>query len=608
MRFLFLIFLLAAGCSAADEQSLDGALAAYSQNRVADAEAILARVIADPAASPADKAGAHRERARIAWLIDGDAARAFAELVRAERIGEAYCDSAVLRARVLRESGQELVAWADGLAEQCEQSGEADSIRLEGAQAALDQAAAGQLTLERSLADADRLLQAAGPDARTGLRGSAIRLQLALAAGEAEAALQSWKDYFWLTDRDLPQGLQAAGASGAALFTAGLAADADAEAQLRLTDLLVRAGFAEAAERFAQRVGLGERARGHPLWRKAAAYFEARREFESTLLESNRRVARGGEAADLDAAWQRLRGRLMAAAGLSGDATPALKQAYGLYGTVGDTGGYASIHLGHVVQDERRTIEQYGHSARVVFLALDNMLANGFESWLWDGSAEAGGWTDPGPVIVQVRTGYTSPPLDGWALFSDAAERRRFEQRAREASTADAGRLRDSDVAYLPGLADRLRLQVVDQVGARARAIAAGGGDLRRAFLDEYWRASYQQSIFLHEGRHALDRTLVTGLARLRDSNLEYRAKLSELALAEYPRLALFNINNITVGDGSPHGEANADVLEAYVEWMAPNRARIAGYDPAVPALAQLDKLSDAQIRAVARGLDPIAR
>jgi hypothetical protein len=30
------------------------------------------------------------------------------------------------------------------------------------------------------------------------------------------------------------------------------------------------------------------------------------------------------------------------------------------------------------------------------------------------------------------------------------------------------------------------------------------------------------------------------------------------------------------------------------------------GYDPALPALVQLDKLSDSQISEIARGLDPL--
>jgi hypothetical protein len=41
---------------------------------------------------------------------------------------------------------------------------------------------------------------------------------------------------------------------------------------------------------------------------------------------------------------------------------------------------------------------------------------------------------------------------------------------------------------------------------------------------------------------------------------------------------------------------------------MSSHPAEIAGFDPKRPPLAQLDKLTDAQLRTVARALDPIAK
>ncbi len=608
-RGIFATALLLAACNA-DAQTVDGALTAYSQNRVADAEAILARIAADPAADGATRATALRETARIAWLIDGDAARALETLRRAAQVGPRRCPASVLTARVLEEAQQaeRLVSEADALIADCEDPAESDRIRLRTAEAALDLAAAAPARRSDRHERAAAMLAALQPEARAGLQGSAIGLQLALLRADPARALGAWRNYYWLSTSDMPQGIRRHYRAAAPLFEAGLAAGAPPEARLTLVDLLVRAGFAREAERFAAATGLPRTAASHPLWRKASAYFQARRELEATLLASNRRVARGGQAANLQAALDRFRTRLMDGAGLSGDPDVNLRDAFGLAGQAGDTGGFASLHYGHIVQDERRTIEQYGHRAEISFLALDHMLANGFESWLWDGSAAAGGWTSAGPVIVQVRPEYVASPLGAWNLFSGGRQRQELDAKQAERAAADRAALANADVAFLPGVHDRLAVQVAEQVGARARALAAEGGDLRRAFLDEYWRATFQQSILTHEGRHALDRTLVTGLRRLDDANLEYRAKLSELALADYPRLALLNINDRTIGGGTPHGRANEQVLRAYGEWMRANASVVAGYDPAAPALAQIDRLTDAQIRAIARGLDPIAR
>jgi hypothetical protein len=607
IRFALCLGLLVAGCDSPAAETIDGAMQAYGKNRVADAEAVYRKIAGEPAASAADRSEAHRQLGRIAWLVDGDSARALMEAKSAFADGGDRCASGRLTARILHEAGRGeiLLPQAEALAAACEVPGQADDIRLRAAAAAIDLGAGGR---KDALASAAALIAAAGEDARSSLPAQALALHLALLQGDPSAALKAWRDYFWLSGTDVPQGLAAAFPATAPIFAEGLAPGGTPAAKLRLLDLLVHAGFVRQAESFARSGRLAQLAPQDPTWRRASAYFEARRDLEAALLASNRKVARGGGAADMEALLERFETRLMTAAGLSGNRREALLRAYGVYGQQGETDGHPSIHLGHAVQRDRRRVEQYGHQADVGFVALDNMLANGFNSWLWDGAAAAGGWTEAGPVIVQVRPEYTSTPLSAWSLYSGGPARRRLLERSAERGRADLAALRDEDVAYLPGLADRLKLQVADQVGRRARALAGAGGELRRAFLAEYWRASFQQSIFLHEGRHALDRTLVRGLARFFDGDLEYRAKLSELALADYPRLALHSIDSDTIGGGSDHDKANAKVLRGYVDWIRAHPGAVAGYDPRQPPLAQIDKLTDAQLRAVARGLDPIAK
>ena len=206
----------------------------------------------------------------------------------------------------------------------CDQPDLADQIRLRAVAAGLDLAAAGR---KGALDGAARLLAAVGAERRESLPGSAVALQLALLQGDAPAALKAWKDYFWLVGADVPQGLAAAYPAAAPVFEAGLAADAGPAPRLRLVDLLIRAGFAQAAERFARSAGLDRLAGGDPLWRKAAAYFEVRRTIEAAVLKSNRRVARGGSAADLEALLDSAMARLMAGAGESGDRKAALLRA-----------------------------------------------------------------------------------------------------------------------------------------------------------------------------------------------------------------------------------------------------------------------------------------
>jgi hypothetical protein len=292
--------------------------------------------------------------------------------------------------------------------------------------------------------------------------------------------------------------------------------------------------------------------------------------------------------------------QLMRDADLSGDPREALRTAYGFYGTIGETSGFPSAHGGYIVQDEHMQIAQYGRSGDLRFIVVDHMISNGYQSWLWDGWAEVGGWAPDDATIVQARSAYTSGPLRELALSHDGDVRTTFLERIAREAPEERAALADNHIATLSATSHRLLLQAIDQMRARV-----GDGDA--AFIAESWRATNQHSIFIHEGRHVLDKATYRVDHGLSDEELEFRAKLSELALADYPRLPLSSISSVNVGDGTSHGNANARILTAYRDWMNAHPGEIAGYDASVPALAQLDKLTDDQIRAVAHSIDPDA-
>jgi len=472
------------------------------------------------------------------------------------------------------------------------------AARLDSVESALGDRAA-------RLAEARAQWAGLGQDAATSLEGSSARLELGLLSGDADEAIMGWRDYFWLSRTDAPPQLAALDASGR--FRRGLAASATDQDRLALLDLLIRAGFAQPARRFAAATGVAARAGADPTWRRVAAYFEQRRHLEETALQINRALARGRDTGSTlrDAVMASLR-ELMGAAGATGDPRSALLEHYGLLGTVGTTSGFPSFHVGHVIEDRRERISQYGHEADVRFVVLDNMIGNGFESWLWDGTAGSGGWTEGGPTIIHVRPLYTDSPVRAAALLADTPQRRQLISHQTEHAASDLAALRRGQTVALPSLSDRLNLQLVDRIEAAARS-RVGAGDLRRAFLEEYWRASIQQSIMVHEGRHAIDRVMSSDPESLDQLGLEFRAKLSELALSDYPRMALIELNASTIGGTTPHGRANAMVFEAFRRWIEAHPGEVIGFDPTLPTLFQLDKLTDEQIRAVARSEDPLA-
>jgi ribosomal protein S12 len=594
-----LSLLISTGASAA---SLSDARSAYDRNHIAEAEQIYHVVAADRSASVEDRSAASRELARIAWLIDGDASRTLDRLAQAQKLGGKPCDTGVLTARVLHEAkrSDEALRRGAGLLQTCTEPDKRDAIRTHLIGARLDLAAAQPARRAKLLAEASSQGMLLTPEA--GVEGARVRLEAALLTDRPADALAAWKDYFWLDESDAPQALEKE--QVAQTFAGGLKAGANVAERLKLADLLMRSGFAQQSRRYATGHGLPGAAASDPVWRRLEAYWRERDTIEATLLRVNRNLAHGKrDDKALETAAKDATAALMKAAGASGDPKAALRKYYGLVGTVGTTSGYPSIHMGYVIEDHSDRVTQYGRSADIHFMSIDNMIGNGFESWLWDGSAMVGGWTADG-VIVHVRPGYVSSPMRAFRLTQDSASRKDLIGRQRGRAAEDIAKLKVRPVATLEGLSDRLQLQLVDQIWAGARSKTSNEADARRTFLAEYSRANLNQSIRVHEGRHAIDETLHL---KVEQPELEYRAKLSELALTAYPRMALANLDRSLEGDG-PHDKAGARIFDAYRRWIDAHADQVMGYDPAVPSLEQLDKLTDGQLREIARGLDPLAQ
>src|SRR5262249_12156618 len=154
---------------------------------------------------------------------------------------------------------------------------------------------------------------------------------------------------------------------------------------LALIEMLNRAGWATDSKQFADETGIAQRAADDPVWRKAAAYFTFDAAVRAETLRANREMAAGGHAAWYGDAIRTDLGALMQPVGLNRDPRTVRAENFALYGSLGETSGYPSLHGGHLEEDRHIAVDQYGHHAELRFIVIDNMLANGYESWLWDG-------------------------------------------------------------------------------------------------------------------------------------------------------------------------------------------------------------------------------
>ena len=582
----------------AEAVTLADALSAYRNNQVAEAERMLGEVAADPTASEADRAAARRKLARIDWMARGEtdaATRALAETPS----GEGRCIVMTGALSVFREAenGAAIIEQAEGVGPEC-RAGDLEALRIERARVhmALAAAATGDERTRR-LVQAAEQLNAIDPVAATTPDVALPRFSLALAQRDAAAAFAGWRTYYWLTDADAPQALSMYAGRVEQIFANGLRSNAADSDVITLIAMLARAGFADDARLLAEQTGIASRAGENAEWRGVAAYFALNQAVREATLRANREIINGGRANWYEREIVAASTRAMEAVGLSGDPRVALAEGFGIYGTVGETSGYPSMHGGHLVQDERLQVEQYGRSGEVRFIVIDNVLANGYESWLWDGWAQAGGWSSDGNTIVQIRSAYTSGPVGALRRTRPGAARDRFAAEVERQVATERAALGRDGIAQLPATSDRLEQQVYDAIAARV-----GADD--DAFIAEVWRATNQYSITSHEGRHALDNANQPGLSA---ASLEFRAKLSQIIFADYPRLGLASVAGQAIND-TPHGRGNQRVLEGYRRWMRAHRDEIAGFDRDQPTLSQLDKLTDEQIVAAARSMDPWAR
>lgn len=281
-------------------------------------------------------------------------------------------------------------------------------------------------------------------------------------------------------------------------------------------------------------------------------------------------------------------------------------QQFGLYWGEAPTSGVYDLHAGFRVLDTTYTADQYGRQADVRYVVVGHMISNGYESWLWDGRQQHGGWATA-DTIYQVRPAYADDSLRQWNDLTDPAQRAEEEQTIAERTASDPEVLGDARVAYVPGLEDRLYWQglnaMYDQIVSEV-----GEENARQAFILAFDDAVREYSIFLHEGRHSLDQVYSSQAVQQDSSELEFRAKISQVIFSDWPRLTLGSIINPNMGDGTPHGTANQRLMEGVVDWMEAHASEIEGLDADTPLLLQFDLLTDEQIRESFRHQDPWAQ
>jgi len=607
--------------STMDAPSLTDAESAFQAHDLKKASAIWERLVAAPDTRPEDKAKAQWFLARLDWWFYSKPDAARERLLRAAEAGAeasmllcelAKVETSLARYKEARIAAQRAVQASKKIRDR-------RNARLKLAEATVTEAQNARLAGKavpdpRGLVETVALLSELMAQEPGVLEIARPLLCAALMTGDGPAAWKAWKAYFHVAPgAEVPallkipmtalQGVLPAW-KGGPLPTDGTAAVVQALSDSRL--------FPEAA------VLLRDPALPESLrlsFSPLLAYHDYIRAMKIICDDYYRKTAlgQGSEETFLGTQFEELRSR-WTSLGLPGTADTGdfrtlgkiafsvLEARYGSLVYFGQTAGYFDLHMGHLITDELRTIEQYGKTARIRYQVLDTMVSNGFQSWAWCFMSQHGGWSS-GETIVNVRTDEAAVILARLRKATDPEERKEWDERIARESKEDEVRAAKNPYSYLPGLAGRLRRSVLDE--ALAELDKKGIHDPEERILSiiaANERETENCIIFAHEGRHALDAAM--GIKDL--ATLEFNAKLSEIAFSEHPKGMLGQVNSPDLGNPTPHGQGALKIVKGLVAWMAAHAAEIRGFDAERPVMPQIDALTDEQMRLAIRSMDPL--
>lgn len=543
---------------------------------------------------PTLRAAADQWRARLAWRIRGDTAtaRALAEraLAQASDSTSAFLELARLEGCAHRHSaGVEMAHRALTSSGDAERRGAAAqmlvSLAMDGAFAVPARSIRDSIPLDRVVAARDTLrARVARYPGRT-IDALAL-IRAAILTGSLPDADVGLASYFLLSEPALPP-LEAAAdwmSLAGTLADRRLFEEAELAVRLRPVNAPVPARLRDVGPYALFLRDMRDEAARH--YRRALTGTAQPGELARSLIAHERVL------------WKTLHRDSAPTAYYPAGARRELARRFGTVMTVETRGAVSELHLAHRLTSRRiGTGEEAGE-----LVVLDGVVAKGLDAWLLDDAGGRGGWT-ANDTAYQIRTAFTENPFRSWIGLTEPQAIPGELFRITRDSVGDIDRVRRDSLGYFPGVAARLFREGAQAILDSVSAVAGrDGGQRQRAFTTALFHALIESSIALHEGRHLMDERRGRPPS---SADAELNAKVDEVSSARHPRLALTAILSPNIGDASPHGQANRRVMAGLNRWIRANGATIAGYDRTSPALLQLPKLTEDQLRAAFRSMRP---
>lgn len=283
----------------------------------------------------------------------------------------------------------------------------------------------------------------------------------------------------------------------------------------------------------------------------------------------------------------------------------AIKNRFGAEGYIGTTVGYYSLLLGLIIENDIKSIEQYGYKASFSSIILDRLISQDFTTWY--GATNVGGWgTDSS--MIQIRGAYLSAPFNRLLWVTDSTEKEKITERINSLKTIDFEKCKSDPYAEPSFISLQLSYNASQEIYASLKEKYKSKTELSLAFISECIRLNIESAVFGHEGRHAIDQFFFKSeFDSISNVERELRAKYSEVYFSTNPKLALTgSILGGNLDTTTFHGAANLIFRKNIYDWMNQHQEEIRNFDKNVPVLMQIDLLTNDQIRYICSSNDPL--
>jgi len=264
-------------------------------------------------------------------------------------------------------------------------------------------------------------------------------------------------------------------------------------------------------------------------------------------------------------------------------------------------GSMLGVHFGRIVDSSMIHSALWGQEADLKVITLKNMTSNGLGYWMFMGKlGGVAGWSISPTEIVRVilDNGYDTL-LQTASLYNEDVR----EEYVKKMGTINIDKEeRDPlELFYSPEIQVQFSTRQIDIEVDKAKAKGISDSKLQSYIFDKLEKDfNIKTSIFIHESQHSIDNKNRTPVKWLGES--EYRPKLSELAYGDMPFWGLKQFYSSSIGKevNDTHVRANTQVFKDIVQYIYDHNSKFPQIDVKKNILAQLYKLSDDDVRAIA--------